>query len=226
MTSRHAFLTVTFMLLASPALRAQRGINLSDHLLIKTSDAYLYGAPDPDYEGSPYIADEFVMTTVYTEKLKLDPLPMRYNIFANVMEFRQLNETFLLEADTRIAKIQMGDRVFVVEDFKFMGKKQPWFMELLEPGKLTLLAKNSVAFRKKIEINDIPAKYSRSADVYYLRIGDQDLIKVGSMKDLIASLPEKQQELTQFAKEQKLSTKDRDDLVKLARYYNSLVDKN
>ncbi|HEX8039727.1 MAG TPA: hypothetical protein VF490_11275 [Chryseosolibacter sp.] len=226
MTTRHAILAGMLMLFACTALQAQRSINLSDHLLIKTSDAYLYGGPDPGYEGSPYMTDDFVTTTVYTGTLKLDPLPMRYNIFANVMEFRQSNETFLLEADPRITRIEMGDRIFVVEDFKLMGKKQPWFMELLEPGKLTLLAKNSVAFRKKVEINDLPAKYSRSADVYYCRIGDQDLVKVGNMKDLIGSLPDKQQEVTQFAKEQKLSAKDKDDLVKLARYYNSLFANN
>jgi hypothetical protein len=45
---------------------------------------------------------------------------------------------------------------------------------------------------------------------------------VGNLKEMIASFPDKQEELKQFAKKEKISPKKEDELLKLIRYYNSL----
>ena len=39
---------------------------------------------------------------------------------------------------------------------------------------------------------------------------------------MIASFPDKQEEVKQFAKKEKISPKKEEELVKLVRYYNSL----
>jgi hypothetical protein len=39
---------------------------------------------------------------------------------------------------------------------------------------------------------------------------------------MIAAFPDKQTELTEFAKKEKISPKKEDEMIKLVRYYNSL----
>jgi hypothetical protein len=46
-------------------------------------------------------------------------------------------------------------------------------------------------------------------------------MKVSNLKKMIDSFPDKQNELTQFAKKEKLSHKKAEDLMKLVRYYNN-----
>lgn len=200
----------------------QRSINIHDHLLIRDSNRYLFGVMSDDYEGSPYLNDEFVLGYVYQGSLKFEGVPMRYNIYADVMEFQDKGHTFLLEPDPRITKIEIGHQVFVVREFKHLTKVQNGFLEVLKEGKASLMAKKLVNFREKMELRDIPAKFARLDDAYYYKIDDQPVLKTSSLKALIESFPDKHGELTQFAKAAKISTKNGADLVKLFEYYNSL----
>ena len=202
---------------------AQRSINVFDHMLIKESDKYLYGAPVEKYEGTPYLTETFVMGYVYANKEKYTGVPMRYNMFDDKLEFQKNNQIYVLGPDPRIEKVELGDYILVVEKFKFLSKTENGYLELLESGQLTLMSKKVVNYRDKIIISDVPAKYTRSADMYYYKIGDGVVRKVDSIKKMIASLPDKQEELNQFTKNEKISPKDKDELIKLVKYYNSLV---
>jgi NAD+--asparagine ADP-ribosyltransferase len=202
---------------------AQRSINLQDHLLIKESDKYLYGVEKETFEGSPYFDDNYIMTSVYGDKNeKYIATPMRYNIFSDVMEFQENGDQYILEPDPRIKKLEMGDKIFVVRKFKYLTKTQNGFLEVLEDGKLSLMAKKLVNYRKKIEIKNVPAKYAKLPDIYFTKLDKGDMVKVSSLKSLITSLPDKQQELDSFIKAEKISPRDRDDLIKLVKYYNSI----
>ena len=75
---------------------------------------------------------------------------------------------------------------------------------------------------KALESGPTPAKYTRLPDVYFYKIGNSDPVKVDNIKKMIAGFPDKQTELTEFAKREKISGKKEDDLIKLVRHYNSL----
>ncbi len=64
--------------------------------------------------------------------------------------------------------------------------------------------------------------YSAAPDVFYFKIKDGTVEKVESIKKMIAGFPDKQTELTEFAKKEKISPKKEEELIKLVRYYNSL----
>lgn len=198
---------------------AQRGSNLQDHLLIKESDKYLFGEAEELYEGSPYLADTFVMGYVYSGKTPLNGALMRYNIFSDRIEFRELGSTYVLAPDTLIERVEMGNYTLVVN----LIAKNLSFLVLLEKGKLSLMAKSRVTYREKVVITDVPAKYSRSADMFFYELENKELMKVSTLKSFIAALPGNQEALIQFAKEEKISAKDKDDLIKLVRYYNALA---
>lgn len=198
------------------------GLNLEDHLLIREKNLAMYGASAKSYEGSPYLNETFVMSYVYAGEQKYKAVPMRYNIAADVMEFQTGGRTLLLDPDPRIGKVEMGDHVFVVERLKLKTKPENTFLELMHEGKLSVLAKKSVNYRENNDITQVPAKYSRSADTYYYRIGDQPPSKLTTIKNLLESLPDHRDKATEFIKAEKISLKKEEDLLKLAAYYNSL----
>jgi hypothetical protein len=210
------------LVLAAICAQAQSGMNVRDHLLIERTRKALSGTPEENYEGSPYMNDNYTEAQVYSKDKTFVPVLMRYDIFHNLMEFKDRNETLLLDPDPRITRIDLGNQTFVVEHFKFNGKSQNYFMELVKQGTLTLLAKSNVNYREKVEFGSVPAKYSRSADEYYCKLDNQAIFKVSSVKKLIGSLPDKREELSRFAAEQHLSFSRKDDLLKFVNYYNSL----
>ena len=67
-----------------------------------------------------------------------------------------------------------------------------------------------------------PAKFIRKPNVYFIRIGQDAALKVGSKKDLINLFPEHQKELADFIKKNKIKTTKVESLRKLVQYYNSL----
>jgi hypothetical protein len=211
-----ALLFVTISFVAS----AQRSINLQDHWLIKESDKYLYGAPKERYEGTPYLNDSLVTGYLFVGPEKYKGIPMRYNIFQDKIEFTVNKENYYLEPDPRISKVEVGNELLVVRS---IGRNPPGFLELLEDGPMKVMAKKVVNHRDKVIISDIPAKYTRSPDIFYYQLSNGKVTKVGSVKDLIAELPDKQSELKLFVQSEKISSKNKDDLIKFARYYNSLV---
>ena len=58
-------------------------------------------------------------------------------------------------------------------------------------------------------------------DEYFFKIGNGQLTEISSVKKMIENFPDKQNELKEFVRREKIS-KNEEDLIKLVRYYNSL----
>ncbi|HET9486705.1 MAG TPA: hypothetical protein VFO54_04700 [Chryseosolibacter sp.] len=223
MLRRSLILTSLLTLIAASAIHAQTRVGtIHDNLLIRDSKRYFYGLPEDKYEGSPFLNNSFVTGYVYTGKDKFAGVPMRYNIYSDLIEFQDGGHTYLLEPDPRLVKVEIGDDVFVVRNFKYMAKKQNGFLEVLENGKMKLFAKKLINLREKNELQDVPAKYSRLPDMFYVQVESDPLIRVVTVKQLISSLPDKQEEMKQFVKAENISSKEQEDLVKFVEFYNSL----
>jgi hypothetical protein len=154
-------------------------------------------------------------------------VPARYNIFQDLMEYQQNGKALVLDPTKKIKKVKIGDEIFVVEKYSLEGKSKYGFLTMIDTGKMTLLAKKMVKYQeplkgKALDGGDLPAKFSRLSDTYFYRFGNGELKEVGNLKEVIASLPDKQEEVKQFAKQEKISPKKKDELLKLVRYYNSL----
>lgn len=202
------------------------GRDIRDHMLIDLSKKV--DRSITEFEGSPYLNKDFVSGEVYGSKKKYTGLQLRYNIFNDNIEFIQNGVTYALYAEPRIVKVILGDEAYVVEKQEIKGKTGYGYFARLDSGKVVLLAKKIVHFTEKqepkaLEAAGKPAKFTRAPDVFYYRIGDAEISKVGSLKGFIDSLPDKKDEVSSYAKKEKLGTKNESDLVNLVRYYNSLL---
>ena len=178
-------------------------------------------------EGTPYLNEQFVEGEIVFGESNRTKVPVRYNIFQDLMEYQQSGKALALDPSKKIKKVRMGDETFIVDKYTLEGKSKLGFLSLLDTGKMTLVSKKIVKYQEPLtgrglDGGDLPAKFSRSSDAFFYRIGEGELKEVGNLKELIAGLPDKQEEIKQFAKKEKISPKKQEELRKLVRYYNSL----
>lgn len=177
-------------------------------------------------DGTPYINDAYVEGVIYYAS-KNHTAPIRYNAFQDLIEYQQNGQAVVLDPSTVIKKVIIGTSTFVPLKYEFNGKSKLGYFQMLDSGKVTLYAKKKVIFlpaRKggALDGSDQPAHYKRSPDVFYYKTGDGALQEVESIKSMIANLPDKQEELTQFAKKEKISPRKEKEIIQFVQYYNSL----
>ena len=175
--------------------------------------------------GSPYVDDKYKDGVIYYGD-KNYIVPIRYNAYQDLIEYKQNGKPLVLEASASIEKVVFGDDTFIPLNYGSSGKKLGYFA-VLDSGKMTLYAKKKiifVPFKKggKLDGTDQPAEFKKAPDVFYYQLGDGPLQEVDNVKSWIAGLPDKQDELTQYAKKEKISTKKEKDIIQFVKHYNSL----
>jgi len=182
--------------------------------------------PATPIKGSPYLDETYVDAEISFAN-NTRTVPVRYNAYKDLMEYQQNGQALVLDPAPTIKAVRLGEHKFVVEKYDDDGKVKPGYFSLLDSGKVNLYARKEVKFvpaRKggAMDGSDQPAEFKRTPDLFYVKIGDGGLTQVRNIKDLIASFPDKQEEVTKFAKKEKTSPRDAEELSALIRYYNEL----
>lgn len=201
------------------------GNNPADRLLIMKKAA----TPKTDFDdiqGSMYATDHFTPGMVITDKDTFNQLPMKYNIYEDVVEFQYRDQLYIIEPAPLIKKIQTDLMTLVVEPYEFEGKVKPGFFTELAGGKVKLLAKKVVEFEemqlaKAMKYTNTPAKFVPGPDRYFTRVGNQPAQQITKLKKTLELFPDHQKSVMSYASRRKLSVK-KQDLVGLWTYYNSL----
>lgn len=178
-------------------------------------------------KGTPYMQEDYA-DGVFQYANNTMKAPTRYNVFKDLMEYQQDGRTLVLDPSNRIKKVQLGDNTFTVEKYVDDGKSKYGYFVRLDSGKVTLYAKKAVRYLapqkgRALDGGDQPAEFRKIGDTFYFKIGDAGTIEeIKNIKSMIAAFPDKQDELTTFAKKEKISPRDQEELLQLVRYYNSL----
>jgi len=185
------------------------------------------GAVDATVKGTPYLDESYIDgTIIFATNTRTAPL--RYNAHKDLFEFKIDGQSRVLDPSTTIKKVNFGEATFVVEKYvNDKGIPKYGYFALLDSGKVNLFSKKSVKFTpglkgRALDGGDQPAEFRRAPDEFYFKIGGGDLVEIKSIKAMIAAFPDKQDELSTFAKKEKISPRDEEELVKLVKYYNSL----
>jgi hypothetical protein len=199
----------------------------AERLLTRVTSTMMRNAPEEKIEGTPYLATEFVEGDVQSNKGRYSGIPLRYNMYEDQMEFEYNGTIYVLDPAPAIAKVSFANYDFIVGEFDAKGKMKNGFFELLDSGKVTLVARKNVIYKPREEPTAMQyevklARYDRLNDVLYYRMATGPFVKAANLKKIIANLPDKKEELTAFVKKEKLSNTDENDIRMLFRYYNSL----
>lgn len=221
-----------FLFIQFQYLRAQ-DINYINKKILETVDNVAWiKSTEPksfEYEGTPYNQDKFARGDIYYEKnWRYSDIPLRYNIFNDEMEFKIEGRVtiYAIEPDKRIQKILIQEDTFVVADYKEKGKIITGFFKMLATGKIDLLAKFQVEFKEaqpaKAMFDPEPAKFNRKEDQYYIKTNGDIAQKISNIKKLIGLIGDHENELSEYAKKEKISAGDESELIQFISFYNSL----
>jgi hypothetical protein len=177
-------------------------------------------------EGSPYLDESFVNGKIYLANTP-HAVQIRYNVYQDAMEYKEKGQTLVIDPAPSIQKVYIGTTKYVVQKVEFKGKTKNSFLVQLDSGKATLYGKKVITFQdaKKggaLDGTDLQARYNHAADAFYIKVGDSEIQRVDNIKSLLALFPDAQEDMTKFAKKEKISVKKEKDLIQLTQYYNSL----
>jgi hypothetical protein len=181
-----------------------------------------------DYEGSPYLMDEFINGSIFTvQKFQYDEVPLRYNIFEDELEFKTpTNEILALAMPEIVERAVMGETTLAYLSYEEANKTKKGFFVLLEEGNASLYAKPAVMYKKATPPaaykDPEPAKFLKKPDEYYIGFGSGTAILIKNKKSLVATFPDKQDKIEKYISKNKIKTNKPESLIELVRYYNSL----
>ena len=184
--------------------------------------------PSSDIEGSPYLNKEFLIGDVYySKKYKITEIPLRYNIYNDDMEYEINNSIMAIANPHQIDKVVLGDEVFIYLKNRASEKEEVGgFVKIWNSSSPAIITKMTVKYfekePQKAMTDPKPPRFKRMDNSHFLMHNHQDILRIKSVKKLILSLGNHQEKLMKFAKKEKISAKDPEELARLLDYYNGL----
>ena len=180
-----------------------------------------------DIKGSPYLDDQFRVGNVQTvDNLLYKDIPLRYNCFDDVLEFKNNDVSFELKPKDIIRRAEFGGQVFSYKEYESNGGTAKSYFAILEEGKATLCARYTIKFYEaepiKAYADPVPARFDDLDESYYISLDNAPAKGILNNKKLIEILADKKKEMESFISKQKLSVRKVEDLKKITAYYNTL----
>lgn len=179
--------------------------------------------------GSPYVLEKWALGSVKTvdQALKKDIL-LKYDEIDDIVIMNGDNDK-MLAFTVPVAEFTLVDpKTNKIRTFRsgFTATKagsEKAFFEVLQDGKVKFLKKNHKVISESKEYSGAINKTVANGIKYYLVNMDNTPIAVKlDIKSIGALLPDKQVQLTDYAKAEKLNLKQEEDVTKLIAYYNTL----
>lgn len=178
-----------------------------------------------EVKGTPCLNKEFIEGQIVLKGDTAFNLPLRYNIYKDVLEYRVKDKTYIVGNPEAIKEVVIGDNKLIYLTIKNTNDFNGYY-ELLCEGKCILLSRKQVRLNEKKLSNGIvpekPAEFIRLDDKYFIINSSSIPVLVNNKKTLLKCLDDKSSEIEFFLKKNKLSVKKTEDLKSLIEYYNSL----
>lgn len=227
---KSVILSALFIFFHSIMLHAQLSISYQEYgindLVGRANTGKIGSGANSGISGSPYLDEDFQNGDVFYErKYKISNVPFRFNIFNDQIEYKNKNTILSFANPEKIDSIVAKDEIFIYLE-KNERHKVRGFAKLWNQKYPAVLTKMKVQFYEKEELQGFsepkPDRFEREMDRHYLIISKDDIEVIKSVKKLIAALGDHSSELTSFAKKEKISTGDPEELAKLLDYYHEL----
>jgi hypothetical protein len=163
-------------------------------------------------EGSPYFNKAFSLAKIDDSEHKF---AIRYNAFSDEFEFlNSKNDTLVLDKTSNYPKITFAgsNKKYVLVSYTdFTGKNHTGYLiEQYQKNNWFFLKRERISFypgkKAKTSLeNDMPAKYNKEREDFYLRKPDGSIVEFPESKKQLSKLfPDKKEAIESFVKEQKI----------------------
>ncbi len=177
-------------------------------------------------DGTPYLTDWQKAELQLIDGSVIYDLPMRYNVYTGQMIFKKNDEIYGIGAPDSISMIKFNGSIFKYKGFVINDVFERTYYEIVIDDKASLY--------KKYDMVITPSNYNEALDVgnkndrftlketLYLQKGDK-LVELDKKKKVMQFFSDKEKEISDYIKQEKLSYKDENDVIKLVEYYNQLI---
>ena len=223
------FSSLIFLLLTH-WVSAQTVLNLQEFYKQFQTSKFQQGIINPEIavEGSPHASSGFVPGTVVTKSdIRYEQIPLRFNIYANEMEFQTEDGTvFYLAAPEILSEVLVGEEVYIYSPYTYGGRLLRGYFKQAVQGRASLLIRQIVNLKEAEPAAPYkeaqPAKFIKLPDEFFVRMGGAEALKVSNRKELLTALQDKSSEMDAFLKKNKTRFNRVEDLIQAINYYNQL----
>lgn len=174
-------------------------------------------------EGSPYYSDEFVDGVIYLRNGNNTPLPLRYDLFQDEIEFKSENKILWLNKKD-VEYISLGDETLIVEPVAVGSSGRLAYFFVQDTGKYSLYVKRKANFEPYVPpggySDAVPDRFTLDNDAYYLKQEGMLPEEISSKKALRTMLKDNSQALD-YIKKTRLRVQKAEDLRALTEFLNS-----
>ncbi len=181
---------------------------------------------DNDYDGSPFLNDSFQNGTLTIRNQPGLVLPMRYNIYQDVMEVKFRGRMMQINPGDLIQSILLGKETLVPVKYPWESSMRQGLLFLLDSGKVNLYKKRNIQFEpwraaRAQEAGPKRARFKESLESFFLEFSNHKVVTLEKAKDLPLLFHDHRNELDDFFSKNKIKLKE-DKLKELIHFYNSL----
>lgn len=201
-------------------------IEEAGNILLKHVDPLRLFSSEP-VDGSPYdLSDSFLVSTVFTHTHQYTNVSLRYNIYQDIMEYRQNGKMYALNPRVDIKKIITSMTTYLVQPYEEAGKIKLGFFNVVDSGNISLLKKKRIRLEPKADAKAYDngpknARFIPSDDLYFMKIGPTAARLFPGIKKFAAQWPEREKDILAFISKNKIKNNE-EDLIKLFRYTDQL----
>ena len=199
--------------------------DLTDQLTLKKGRAG--GLIDPSIDGTPYLSDDFIEgDIIINDSLKIEKVPLRYNLYSDKIEFKTDDDEVLEISDEKSSyQFDFDDFIFKNLDYLEYGETVHGMLELLVDGDFKLYKKYKLELKpatKAIGFQDAqPNRFVRMDNVYLIETKQDEIPRVfTNTKILLRELKEVKPDIDSIIKKEKIRVKTESGLCKLIRLCN------
>lgn len=229
-------LTPIIFILFFSAVSGQRWTVLSEHThfvrelgkeAVTVRDSY------DGIEGSPFLNDDFVEGSLITrDSLMYQNVPLRYNIFKDEMEFlvESGSSPMIIGTPQNFLFFRINDKTFSYLAYNDGNTPKRGYFEVMNQGECQILRRRHITYRDPEPERGYspaqPASFVTRKDLFYVKTGGQTAEEIKlRRRDILSVFDEKKDEVSGFVSENNLSYRSADDLVKIAEFYNQIMNK-
>ncbi|MBI9033936.1 MAG: hypothetical protein JEZ03_05640 [Bacteroidales bacterium] len=150
---------------------------------------------------------------------------LRYNIYTQQMQFVKDGDTMAFGDPTEISRLEFLDKAFVHKAFMRVDQEVDVdYFEILYEGHVKLLLRRVVTHELKAKsIDTDPEEAYLVTKQYYLQRDNKPAVIIPLKKKAVLNLfADKDEQLKEFMKKEKLNCHKEMDLVRLVEYYDGL----
>ncbi|MDO1513585.1 hypothetical protein Q2T41_13060 [Maribacter confluentis] len=186
-----------------------------------------------DYQGSPYITDTFLPTTMYYGDENMGNIFYRYNALNEEIEIKKANiEEATIQSLARDKKISIitGGKKMSFKTFTTSKKKtlNGYLTTIIDGKTYDLYKRNYVKFTEgkpapNSFVKAVPSRFTQFTEYYFQKEGVNRMDEIKLKNSHLIKLMDgnEKSELKQYLKENELNIKNEADLIKVFDYLNS-----